>query len=85
YLHLCAENNIVVHSYTDEAEGVLDVTPEMPGRFSSVTLHPIVGVAEEWMLTKANELHSDAHHKCFIANSCNFPISIMPNSILATV
>lgn len=85
YLHLCADNNIVVHTYNDKAEGVLDVSSDKPGHFSAVTLHPIVGVAEAWMLDKANELHEKAHQKCFIANSCNFPIYIKPSSIIATI
>jgi organic hydroperoxide reductase OsmC/OhrA len=37
------------------------------------------------MITKANELHAEAHKKCFIANSCNFPIIIKPNSVIATI
>ncbi|MDI9319997.1 MAG: OsmC family protein [Phycisphaerales bacterium] len=85
YLHLCADNNIVVHTYNDKAEGVLEVSTDKPGHFSSVTLHPEVGVAEAWMLDKANELHTDAHKKCFIANSCNFPIDIKPTSIVAGI
>jgi organic hydroperoxide reductase OsmC/OhrA len=85
FLHLCADHDIVVHSYTDKAQGVLDVSPGAPGHFASITLHPIVGVAEEWMLEKAVELHSQAHHNCFIANSCNFPINIIPSSKIAAI
>jgi organic hydroperoxide reductase OsmC/OhrA len=85
YLHLCADNNVVVHSYTDIAEGVLEVATDKPGHFSAVTLHPVVGVAEDWMLEKANELHAEAHKKCFIANSCNFAIDIKPTSHIASI
>jgi organic hydroperoxide reductase OsmC/OhrA len=85
YLHLCAENDIVVHTYKDIAEGTLVVADNAPGHFATVVLNPEVGVAEQWMITKANELHAEAHKKCFIANSCNFPIIIKPNSVIATI
>lgn len=76
YLHLCADNDIVVHAYRDNPEGTLSEPIEAPGHFSSVILHPEVMVAEDWMLEKAQALHQEAHARCFIANSCNFPITI---------
>jgi organic hydroperoxide reductase OsmC/OhrA len=44
------------------------------GKFTEVTLHPVVNVAEPDMIEKAIELHKEANKKCFIANSCNFPV-----------
>lgn len=85
FLHICADNDVVVHSYTDKAEGTMVVSPDAPGHFASVILNPVVGVAEEWMLAKAKELHAIAHQKCFIANSCNFPIEVKPSSIIAGI
>lgn len=78
YLHLCADNDIVVHAYKDYPEGTLVEPGGSPGHFSSVVLHPEVTVAEDWMIEKAAALHEEAHRKCFIANSCNFPVSFVP-------
>lgn len=85
YLHLCADNDIVVHAYKDFPEGVLSEPAGAPGHFSSVTLKPHVMVAEAWMLEKALSLHTQAHERCFIANSCNFPVSIVPECSVGTI
>ena len=85
YLHLCADNDIVVHTYNDKPEGTLVEPKNAPGHFASVTLNPKVMVSESWMLEKAHMLHEEAHKKCFIANSCNFPISILPICSVGTI
>jgi organic hydroperoxide reductase OsmC/OhrA len=85
YLHLCAENDVVVQTYTDQAEGVLDISPGQAGHFAQITLYPTVGVADASMIDKAIALHAEAHKKCYIANSCNFPISIQPTCVLASI
>lgn len=74
YLHLCADAGIIVTAYTDAASAILDIGHEGGGRFNSAELAPHVTVAEEWMVEKANQLHEQAHAKCFIANSVNFPV-----------
>ena len=74
YLHLCAVNGVVVIEYVDEATGIMEETANGSGRFTSVTLNPIVTVTDESMIEKANELHTKANQVCFIANSCNFPV-----------
>jgi len=78
YLHLCADNDIIVESYSDDATGsMLEAGQDgRGGHFTEVVLHPRITVAEESMIEKAMELHSEAHHHCFIANSCNFPIRV---------
>jgi organic hydroperoxide reductase OsmC/OhrA len=78
YLALCAREGIVVVGYTDEAHGVMNVTPDGGGRFESVTLHPRVIVADASMEHVATELHERAHAVCFIAGSCNFPVHNLP-------
>jgi organic hydroperoxide reductase OsmC/OhrA len=78
YLHLCADAGVIVTAYSDRATGVLSLDAKSPGRFTGVTLHPVVIVAEESMIEKANALHDDAHRKCFISNSCNFPVTHAP-------
>ncbi len=73
YLHLCTDNGIIVTAYTDYATGTMEENEE-GGKFIEVELHPQVVVAQESMIEKANELHEQANKKCFIANSCNFPV-----------
>lgn len=78
YLHLCAESGVVVIDYIDQPTGVMVETPDRGGHFSEVTLSPLVVVANQSMIDKANELHHQAHKLCFIANSCNFPVHHNP-------
>ncbi len=78
YLHLCSEAGIVVVDYTDAATGTMTETANGSGRFTEVTLHPLVIVSDAAMVDKANELHHKANELCFIANSCNFPILHQP-------
>lgn len=78
YLHLCSEAGIIVTDYTDEASGIMEETGEGSGRFTLVTLKPIVTVAEQGMVQKAIELHKKANEMCFIARSCNFPVHHEP-------
>lgn len=81
YLHLCADAGIIVTGYVDNATGILTDVPGGEGRFTEVVLHPLVTVAEAGMIEKANELHELAHKKCFIANSCNFPVKHEPKAV----
>ncbi|SFI55249.1 OsmC family protein [Olleya namhaensis] len=75
YLHLCATNNIIVVNYTDQPEGTMEENANGSGQFANVTLHPKVIVKNADMIQKANQLHHDANSMCFIARSCNFPIT----------
>ncbi len=74
YLHLCAEAGIVVVSYIDHAEGVMEETPDGSGHFERVELRPQIKVMPGSDIEKARALHYTAHVKCFIANSVNFPV-----------
>lgn len=74
YLHLCAEAGIIVIDYVDYATGIMEENSNGSGKFSEVTLNPIVTVSEENMVETANELHKKANELCFIANSVNFPV-----------
>jgi organic hydroperoxide reductase OsmC/OhrA len=78
YLHLCADNGIVVVDYNDNATGTMKETENGGGHFSEVTLHPTVTITDKTMETLAIELHAKANELCFIANSCNFPIHHRP-------
>lgn len=78
YLHLCAVNKVVVLEYEDHAEGTMEETADGGGRFLEVTLRPSVTVTSESDLETAKRLHHDAHEKCYIANSVNFPVGCEP-------
>lgn len=80
YLHLCADNNINVISYIDSATGIMEEFKNGSGKFKSVTLSPSIQI-ENYALNhlKAEELHLRAHEMCFIANSVNFDINVVPN------
>ena len=77
YLHLCADAGIVVVEYVDHAEGWMAETPDGAGQFTRVMLRPKVTISAG-DLAKAKELHREAHAKCFIARSVNFPVENEP-------
>ncbi|WP_114792408.1 OsmC family protein [Niabella yanshanensis] len=81
YLHLCAVNGVIVLHYEDNAEGIMEEQANGSGRFTGVTLYPVVTVSSKEMLHKANELHTEANKFCFIANSLNFPVAHQPEII----
>lgn len=78
YLHLCAVNKVIVLDYEDHAQGLMEETADGGGRFLQVTLRPAITVTADSDLTVATKLHKDAHAKCFIANSVNFPVKCEP-------
>lgn len=78
YLHLCTVNEIEVYAYEDKAAGVMEEIPDGGGRFTSVTLNPVVLIGPAHKQDLAKSLHEEAHKRCFIANSVNFPISHRP-------
>ncbi len=78
YLHLCADAGIIVVEYMDRATGTLTLAPGAAGRFTEVMLHPVVTITDAALTDKANQLHDEAHKKCFIANSVNFPVTHEP-------
>ncbi|WP_159017439.1 OsmC family protein [Cognatiluteimonas profundi] len=75
YLALCARHRISVLAYSDRAEAVMQTTADGGGRFVSATLHPHVVVEDAAQVERAMALHEKAHALCFIASSCNFPIT----------
>jgi organic hydroperoxide reductase OsmC/OhrA len=77
YLHLCADAGIIVRAYEDRPFGRLIDSRESGGHFESVLLRPKVTV-ESGDVQEALRLHRDAHNKCFISNSVNFPVLLEP-------
>ncbi|MEJ6792453.1 MAG: OsmC family protein [Lacinutrix sp.] len=75
YLYVCAQHKIEVLSYVDNAEGDLEVKSSGSGSFKTVRLKPVVTIKNSNQKELALRLHNKANALCFIANSCNFPIS----------
>lgn len=78
YLHLCAVNHVTVLDYRDAALGLMEENSDGSAQFTRVTLRPTVRIAPRADQAKANALHAEAHHLCFIARSVNFPVDITP-------
>lgn len=75
FLHLCSAAGVIVDGYEDRAIGTMIEETDGGGRFTEVMLHPKVWVKDfNGDVEKINGLHKAAHQKCFIANSCNFPV-----------
>jgi organic hydroperoxide reductase OsmC/OhrA len=78
YLHVCAVAGVIVTSYTDHPGGTMAETDDGGGRFTEVVLRPQVVVTSPEMAQAAASLHEEAHAKCFIASSVNFPVRNEP-------
>lgn len=79
FLHLCSDAGITVVEYIDNPEAWMDEIPGEGGRFSKMILHPQVKILEKGREDEANNLHIKAGKKCFITNSCNFPVEYQGN------
>ena len=82
YLHLAAVAGVVVTAYADIAEGMMEADAD-GGRFVEVVLRPTVTVSASSDPMRAQALHADAHHACFIASSVNFPVHCEPLIVVA--
>ncbi len=77
YLHLCSASGVVVVAYADAADGILETGPDGSGRFVEATLRPRVELTDG-SRELARRLHEEAHRKCYVANSVNFPVRCEP-------
>jgi organic hydroperoxide reductase OsmC/OhrA len=80
YLHLCADNSVVVVDYRDEAELVLRLDAKGEGKVERAMLRPRVRISSGDP-DVARALHKDAHAKCFVANSVKFPVECEPEIV----
>lgn len=71
FLSLAAEKKFVVESYEDNAVGVLGKDADGKYAMTKVTLKPKAVFGDDIKPTaeQINDLHEEAHEKCFIANS----------------
>ena len=78
FLHLATEAGLVVTDYVDHAEGVMVEDPATGGgRFERIVLKPQIRV-RSGDVAHIPAVHERAHALCFIANSVNFPVEIIP-------
>jgi organic hydroperoxide reductase OsmC/OhrA len=75
YLHLASSAGIVVRAYEDAPVGVGETGARGEGRFLRAVLRPRITVERGADLAKADGLHHEVHHYCFIARSVNFPVT----------
>ena len=78
FLHCCADAGVVVTAYTDHPQGTLVIDADGIGRFTDIKLHPVVTLQNPEQAEQLAALHDKAHRHCFIANSLNCPVSIIP-------
>lgn len=76
YLSLCGQAGVEVTGYVDRAEGTMTESADGGGRFTSVVLKPAITLASGFDRHRADALHHDAHDKCFVAQSVNFPVTV---------
>lgn len=77
YLHACVERGVVIMSYVDDAVGLMSQEGK-GGHFVEVMLHPRVHITDPSKVDDAIAAHEDAHERCFIAASVNFPVRHEP-------
>jgi len=77
FVDFARRDGLVIDSYTDQAEGVLDKRSDGKMAMTRVTLRPRIawGGAEPDGAAIA-DLHHRAHEACFIANSVNTEVTI---------
>lgn len=81
FLHLAAQDEVVVVAYHDDASGTMRVRSGGAGRFTEVVLHPrvtVLGPVDEDRLAR---LHDAAGEHCFIKQSVNFPVRCEPAAV----
>jgi len=78
YLALAAKSGLVVDRYADAAVGSMGVNERGKVAVLSATLHPDVTFSGETAPSRElfDALHHDAHERCNVANSVNFPVHV---------
>jgi organic hydroperoxide reductase OsmC/OhrA len=77
FLHLAAKARIDVVAYEDDALALMPGDVE-PVRITEITLRPRITVTGDASEEQVHKLVHSAHGYCFIANSLNSSMSIVP-------
>lgn len=78
FLHQCADAGVVLETYEDSPEGVLEEAADGGGRFVEVVLRPRTTVRGDVAPALLRQLHERSHALCYVANSMNFPVRVEP-------
>lgn len=78
YLALAERAGIDIAAYSDHAVGTLAFRDGRM-RMVELVLHPRVVVADPALAERARSLHAQAHDKCFMSASVNFPVRVEPD------
>jgi organic hydroperoxide reductase OsmC/OhrA len=71
FIALARGRKLRVTAYSDDATGTLE-----GGRFTLVVLRPEVEFKEDPGEASLAELHHEAHERCYLAASVNFPVEV---------
>ena len=82
YLHLAANEGIIVNGYSDEPVGTGETLPDGSGRFLRAVLRPRILVTQGTDIELADSIHGRIHEYCFIARSLAFPVTYEASYIL---
>ena len=78
FLYAAAKRGIVVESYVDDAEGVMDKNEQGRLAITRVVLRPRVTYATAPDAETESALHHQAHEDCYIANSVRTEVLVEP-------
>ena len=78
FLDFARRAGVVVTSYEDDAEGVMEKGPDGRVRITKVTLRPQIAFGETPDRATLDDLHHKAHEACFIANSVTSEVVVEP-------
>ena len=78
FLSIAAKKKFVVESYTDQAIGLMSKNEDGKLAITRVNLRPQVIFAGDNLPTtkQIEEIHNQAHHSCFLANSVKTEIIV---------
>lgn len=85
FLHLAAQDGVVVTGYVDDAAGTMRVEAAGAGQFTQVVLHPRVTIRaghDDVDDARLATLHQRAGEHCFIKRSVNFPVRTEPAPVV---
>ncbi len=77
FLHLAAKARVDVVEYEDSATALMP-TERRPVRITEITLHPRIVVAGDASEERVRKLAHTAHEHCFVANSLNAEMTLLP-------
>ena len=80
FLAIAAKSRLILESYQDEATSILEKNEKGKLAVTKIFLKPRAKFSGESRpnLEKIKEMHSKAHHNCFIANSIKCDVTIEP-------